>query len=70
MPDQQKQRDQRGGRGQAGQGADNSGGSGARDGATVEPEEQPASPPAARTPAEQAERKQQHDLATGEENPG
>jgi hypothetical protein len=70
MPEQPKQQDQREGRGQAGRGADNSDGAWARDRAVIEPEDQPASPPNARTPAEQAERKQQRDLASGEENPG
>jgi hypothetical protein len=70
MPDKQKRQVQRDGRGQAEQGGDNSGGAWARDRAMMEPEEQPATPPTARTPAELAEQKQRHDLATGEENPG
>jgi hypothetical protein len=70
MPDQRKQHDQRESRGQTGRGADSSGGAWARDQAIIQPEEQPASPPTARTPAVQAERKQQRDLASGEENPG
>jgi len=70
MPDQQKQHDQQDRRGQTGQDTDKGGGAWARDRAIIEPEEQPVSPPTAGTPAEQAERKQQRDLASGEENPG